>query len=752
MTIVTGRETAGPVLSYLNMTDPTAFFLNLPGRRVTVPLNEKFQEAAATWEGIVRNRARWTSDPIAFDELARRILNQIGDFGLTEEDVVAMAEVLLVEVESVAQSMERLGFAGASVPWEHIITSATRYLRDQRPLCVIRHLAPRRELVPREPQKMLVVINGAGELSEHYSFDSEARLVGNALDQEPIPLRNPTLARLQDKIRSEEPDIIHVTGVDVHQGSRLLRVPDPLPADQEGVYLADDRDQPLHVDAETLAQALNAGARKPMFVGLNFYNSSQIAARTVQYGTDAATGFRDTFDDRVAEVFFAEFYRYLRAYQGRASSAFDWTWRRTRMASPEIAGSAVVLWSADSIVPAVVDGPKKPRRRKAAPAEPIASTEPAPFSAAAPPPVIATPNRAPVVRCEAVVKERRTVNYSLLHNRRGLFEKFELKKYVEEKLPNVLVDVTLFVGDTKYQWTRTITLDETVTNLNPQIHVPLTWISNLHLHEGVLTNITARVQLGTEIIHDQPYQVTLLPVDEWTDDDVNRQWLPSFVLPRDPAVSQIIATAEKLLPALADRSSASFDGYQSIDINADDPFAGVDTQAQAIWAALALETPLRYVNPPPTVTKFSQRVRTPSQVMGGSRGTCIDLALLLASCFEFVEIYPALFLLSGHAFVGYWRSDAKHRDFLKLSSDPDPSPDEVPWMIHSPGYDAVMTQICSGALVPLEATLLTQRGGFTDAIEEGYLNLRNSADFEAFLDVMIAREREVRPLPIADFL
>ena len=53
---------------------------------------------------------------------------------------------------------------------------------------------------------------------------------------------------------------------------------------------------------------------------------------------------------------------------------------------------------------------------------------------------------------------------------------------------------------------------------------------------------------------------------------------------------------------------------------------------------------------------MSQRIRTPSEIVAGGFGTCIDLALLFASCLEAVEIYPVVFLLNDHAFPGYWRT------------------------------------------------------------------------------------------------
>ena len=83
----------------------------------------------------------------------------------------------------------------------------------------------------------------------------------------------------------------------------------------------------------------------------------------------------------------------------------------------------------------------------------------------------------------------------------------------------------------------------------------------------------------------------------------------------------------------------------------------IDAQVRAIWWALVHDYAIGYINPPPSFVENEQRLRTPSEVVQGKRGTCIDLALLLAACLEYIEIYPVIFLLRDHAFPGYWRSE-----------------------------------------------------------------------------------------------
>src|SRR5262249_50194337 len=152
-----------------------------------------------------------------------------------------------------------------------------------------------------------------------------------------------------------------------------------------------------------------------------------------------------------------------------------------------------------------------------------------------------------------------------------------------------------------------------------------------------------RVTWDNRIACEVTKSVTLLPVDEWFDDTDKNPWLPSFVLPRDPAVTRIVTAARRHLVTLQDDPVAGFDGYQSVE---DEDCESVDTQVQALWTALVQEFRLAYINPPPAYSERNQRLRTPSEILASSSGTCIDLALLLASCLEYVDIYPVVVLLS----------------------------------------------------------------------------------------------------------
>ena len=185
--------------------------------------------------------------------------------------------------------------------------------------------------------------------------------------------------------------------------------------------------------------------------------------------------------------------------------------------------------------------------------------------------------------------------------------------------------------------------------------------------------------------------------------------------------------------ALRDDPSAGFDGYQSTDVeHPDRRDEGVDMQVRAIWAALSFDLPLNYINPPPVFTQGSQRLRTPSDVVNGKAGTCIDLALLFAACLEYVDIYPVLFVLTDHAFPGYWRNEQSYQDFLSMQKAPEGTEDGYAQYDASAlaqkklRFSEVRQWVRDGMLVPVETVWLTAHRGFAEAVDAGIENLRSS--------------------------
>jgi hypothetical protein len=284
-------------------------------------------------------------------------------------------------------------------------------------------------------------------------------------------------------------------------------------------------------------------------------------------------------------------------------------------------------------------------------------------------------------------------------------------------------------------------LSNTVWMLQDEVRVPLTSTLARSVRETVYTALMVHVGLRGKTILEKTFRVSLLPIDQWQDDDMNRKWLPSFVLPRDPSIAQVVDSAQQYLVAMSDDSDAAFDGYAS------GPQA-VKIRVAAIWWSLVNGLRISYSSPPPTYNPDAQRLRSPSALLKSHRGTCIELALLLAACLESIDLYPVIFLLDRHALVGYYRDEPAHKkvcDWIIRNA----GPDSDPWVLDGAFHPKLLELVRSGEIVPVESTALTRRRGFQLAVDEGIRRIGDN--FEYLFDVKLARESGVTPLPLLDF-
>ena len=730
------------------------FELELPDPEVTQEMRQR-----------LLNRALWREVPSAADLIGRRCAELLSSLHFPEDRLQRLGESGVIEVSLPGDRPEVMAF-----PWEFVLAEATRPFRAlgggvNRPLLMLRRLDVAVPAPLRSPASILVVESDPGELKGHYDFSSERRGVLSSFGDMPgHEITDPTLERLRKAVQSEQPDVIHVTGIDSIQGSAILRRPPP---NTHGMFLMGDG-EPVFVSHHELAEAISAGAKPPVLAAFNMYYSLDMAASAVAAGAAAAIGFVDEIDDAAAELFFATLYSEWRKANWHLLAAYRQTWPRLISVAPQLRGTGIVLLTSSSLLdlpavaapdPAVTEPPREERRRgqrraTAPGAVPGGGAGGGAGTTASP------EDSAPPVNVE--YKPEKSLNYSLLHNDRSLFEKFVIKRQTAGVHHGVGVEIALHAGMETARYQATFTLDDAtpLVDVAGVARLSLTSALSRSLDESVYTSLYVHVRVGDRTILQQTDRVELLPIDQWIDDDLNRRWLPSFVLPRDPAVRDIVDTAQRYLVALADDAGAGFDGYQSFDastpnLSLDERAKGVDAQVQALWWALIHDFSLSYINPPPTFSKSSQRLRTPSDVIKGRRGTCIDLTLLLAACLEYVEIHPVIFLLTDHAFPGYCRSEASYIELGALVGGPSggaptgtaPSPIGA-GMLRAESYAPLLKLVQTGHIVPLETVALTQRAGFWPSLEEGLQNLRSRATFETLYAIRAAREARITPLPI----
>jgi len=756
-------------------------YLNIPGvpKPVTLQLPAKrsiTQQFALTWLYSLRNRERWAGRTELLEGHRDQIRKAAANYGMSATVLAQIADAGLVEV-SIPFVSEAEGWELRIMPWEYLIATATRDQRGGKGLTVVRHLrTAHKHAAATRPREWTYGEFAVGELREVYDFDTERDVVRQAAEVAAIKLRprvvDPTrtdLERVLAEVRSG--DVVHFAGFDPHQGLQLLEDPNAEKAHDGLLVRASATEQraegapkvPEVVTSLSVAKQLTSGGRQPRLVACNlYYSAARTAAMSVALGAEAAIGFQDSFDDTLAELFYATFYQAWRLAKWNTAAAFRYAWEAVRAEGQPLHGSGVVLWSARSIRDTHPGWNTLPRQdsrvideRWRAELDKEGLT-------------LSADNVNDLLEID--IQPLAALNYSLLHNDGALFKRFTIRKKSIRigRVQNVHVRIDLHVGTDSFPYRQTLELRERqmTTDLRQQIRISLASALTRALRESVRTTLFIEVMWGEETVRRETLPITLLPVDEWVDTDDNRIWLPSFVQPRDPAVGRIIDRAQRYLMAIADDPTMGFSGYQSIDTESpldEEPSercSGVDAQVRAIWSALLYDLPLSYINPPPVFSDYSQRLRTPSDVVDGHRGTCIDLALLLASCLEYVEIYPVIFLLPDHAFPGYWRDEEYYDQFVEaLAGDVnfDKNRDQMPagqrysWYLEPPHFREILAEVHAGRLVPLETVGLCEHCGFEEAMDRGTGNLTTRRQFQAMLDILAARwdeKNRVTPLPI----
>jgi hypothetical protein len=749
------------------------------GEVASIAVGADYQAVVNRWAYVLQSRRGWANRQATRDAQSQHALDELLRLGLSEGQLqrasgAGRIEVRIRDADARSTTGEQYSVLFARrVPWEYLLSGATGALGRQQPISITRHLpaatdaaaTPAAPAAARAPQTLLYLQSAPSPIDKEFDFDSESRVVRSTLgfiEADVAQVINPDLELLGAAIRTRAADVIHVAGVDVHQARSLLGPKASIDDSRDGLVMKGERGALASVPGDLLAQVLVHPATPPLLVGFNLHHSSaELAAEAVARGARAAIGFQDEIDDETAEFFFAALYREWRRAHWNLFEAFSAAWRSLRGSIAHLHGTGIVLWSATSAfeapaVPATADEAETagatPRRGRPGAARPT----PAPVAVAA----------AGVVSADTVivsVEIEPEINYGLLHNGLPVFRKLTLHKAASVPALPVEVTVELNVGSDSYPYRHSFKLEDQPMPLADKVKVPLTSSLARALRERVQSTLYLRVKADETVVHQRTERVTLLPVDEWLDDGKQSVWLPSFVLPRDASIGRIVDAAQRYLMALLDDPAAGFDGYQQVDPNEAQSTAVVDLQVRALWCALSYDFGLSYINPPPSYSARTQRLRTPSDVINGKRGTCIDLALLLAACLEYVDIYPAVILLKGHAFPAYWRSAEAHENFV-LANTGSPPPGTTGattagstgtvgrygWHFQRQHFAQIMQSVQRGDLVPLETVDITSRASFDTAMQDGLENLRNKNEFDSLLDLLQARRNEppVTPLPI----
>lgn len=254
------------------------------------------------------------------------------------------------------------------------------------------------------------------------------------------------------------------------------------------------------------------------------------------------------------------------------------------------------------------------------------------------------------------------------------------------------------------------------------LHPDHSYLSDLQ--EGIAASVTATVLRGSQELAQHRHHVQVLAYEQWAGTRALPELLAAFSMPNNPAVDMLVAKASKLLRK--SYPELSMDGYQSKSRDV------VWKQVSALYSTISAEN-LQYAEPPASFGSDGQKIRTPDRIIESGLGTCLDLAMLFASCLEQAGLRPVVLIKQGHAWVGVWLHQASFSHPLTEDAQ------------------EVRKRIASGEFLAFETTGVamhhSRRPSLRIAMEQGLAHLQQEDEFLYAVDIYMARGVQIKPLP-----
>jgi very-short-patch-repair endonuclease len=248
---------------------------------------------------------------------------------------------------------------------------------------------------------------------------------------------------------------------------------------------------------------------------------------------------------------------------------------------------------------------------------------------------------------------------------------------------------------------------------------------------GMLSNLNERLRgeiklallQDGQILSEKRHKITGLAKHEWGGASYMPELLAAFVMPNDPAVSNLLKQAGEVLRRAGEQPA--LDGYQSRSRER------VWKIASSIWATVSARR-LVYAEPPASFELEGQKIRTPSEVWNDGLATCLDTTVLFAAALEQAGLNPIIAFTKGHALCGVWLQ-----------------PQQLPSLTTDDCAD-LRKYVALKELILFETTLAINEPpvAFSKAIAEGNRRIseENEEQFVYALDIKRARRQQITPL------
>ena len=316
------------------------------------------------------------------------------------------------------------------------------------------------------------------------------------------------------------------------------------------------------------------------------------------------------------------------------------------------------------------------------------------------------------------------INFAMQQNKVSVIHQLSIENMTSEPFRNIQVQITAEpdFGSITPVMMEAIPANNSVCLQSFSLVLSANYFAQLT--ERMSGSLKIEIRSEAETIFTQTYPIDILAYDQWGGINVLPEMLAAFITPNHTAILPIIKRAASILGQWTD--NPSLDEYQSRTPDR------VRKQMAAIYTAIT-EQQIIYSTIPASFEEYGQRVRLANSVMAQKLGTCLDMALLYASCLEAIGLNALIIITQGHAFAGAW---------LVPETFPDPTIDDVSLLTKRTAegiYDIT--------LVETTCMNMGHSSDFDDAVKQANGKLTDGNNFILAIDVKRARHSGIRPIP-----
>ena len=316
------------------------------------------------------------------------------------------------------------------------------------------------------------------------------------------------------------------------------------------------------------------------------------------------------------------------------------------------------------------------------------------------------------------------INFAMQQNKVSVIHQLSIENMTSEPFRNIQVQITAEpdFGSITPVMVEAIPANDSVCLQSFSLVLSANYFAQLT--ERMSGSLKIEIRSEAETIFTQTYPIDILAYDQWGGINIFPEMLAAFITPNHAVLTPIIKRAAAILEQWT--GTPSLDEYQSRNPDR------VRKQMAAIYTALT-EQQIIYSTIPASFEEHGQRVRLTDSVLAQKLGTCLDMALLYASCLESIGLNALIVITKGHAFAGGW---------LVPETFPDPAIDDVSLLTKRTAegiYDIT--------LVETTCMNMGHNADFDNAVKSANGKLSDPGSFILAIDVRRARHSGVRPIP-----